>query len=360
MSCYGPPNVTTPDLQALGWDDAWAQWLAASKLAGAQVGRVVRMETSVVTLWGAGEPVVAQLPTRLKAPEDRPAVGDWAAFTPGPPTAKVKDILPRRTIFERRAAGRRTQRQVVAANVDVVFVVSGLDGDFNPRRIERYLAAVAHSGARPVVLLTKAAALGEDERASVRQEAEAVSGGAPVHLIDVVDGLDADAAAQYLARGTTAALVGSSGVGKSTLLNHWAGEAWQETRAVRARDGRGQHTTTHRELFFLGGGALVIDTPGMRELALWADSTALEGAFPDIEALAASCRFSDCRHGAEPGCAVLEALESGALDRGRFDSFVALREEVEATSAEVAAQRRRSTTRSHRLGKRPGSRSGRR
>ncbi len=318
------------------------------------------METSVVTLWGAGDPVLAQLPTRLKSPEERPAVGDWVVFTPGPPAAKVREIVPRKTIFERRAAGRRTQRQVVAANVDIVFIVSGLDGDFNPRRIERYLAAVAHSGARPVVLLTKAAALTEAERDAARQQSEAVAGGAAVHLIDVIDGLDPDAAAVYLTPGTTTALVGSSGVGKSTLLNHWAGEAWQETRAVRARDGRGQHTTTHRELFVLRGGALVIDTPGMRELALWADMTALEGAFPDIESLAAQCRFGDCRHGAEPGCAVQEALESGGLDPARFESFVSLREEVEATSAEVQAQRGRADTKRQRLGRRPGSRVGRR
>jgi len=352
--------VITSDLRALGWDDEWAKWLAESALAGSPVGRVARMETQVVTLWGAGEPVIAQLPTRLKGPDDRPAVGDWIAFSPGPPTAKVKDILPRRTIFERRAAGRKTQRQVVAANVDVVFVVSGLDGDFNPRRIERYLAAVAHSGAQPVVLLTKAAALSEAEREQVSAQAHAVAGGAAVHLIDVVDGLDADAAAQYLGVGTSAALVGSSGVGKSTLLNHWAGEARQETREVRARDGRGQHTTTHRELFVLGDGALVIDTPGMRELALWADTNALDGAFPDIVSLAELCKFKDCRHGVEPGCAVLEALESGSLDAARFASFVSLRAEVEATSDEVHAQRRRASAGKQKTPRRSGSWSGRR
>ncbi len=349
--------MSNPDLRALGWDDQREQWLADSGLEGVSVGRVARLETAVVTLWGAGEPVLAQLPTRLKSPDDRPAVGDWVVFSPGPPTAKVREILPRRTIFERRAAGRRTQRQVVAANVDVVFVVSGLDGDFNPRRIERYLAAVAHSGARPVVLLTKASALTEAEREAVRVQAESVVGNATVHLIDVVDGFDADVAAQYLSVGSTAALVGSSGVGKSTLLNHWAGEQRQEVREVRARDGRGQHTTTHRELFFLGGGALVIDTPGMRELALWADAPAVQEASPDIEPLAADCRFNDCRHRSEPGCAVNEALASGALDRARFESFNALREEVEATSAEVRAQRRRSGGRAKR---RSGSGSGRR
>ncbi|MBV1857217.1 MAG: ribosome small subunit-dependent GTPase A [Nannocystaceae bacterium] len=352
--------MITSDLRALGWDDAWAQSLAESPLAGSAVGRVARMETQVATLWGAGEPTIAQLPTRLKGPDDRPAVGDWIAFSPGRPTAKVKDILQRRTLFERRAAGRKTQRQVVAANVDVVFVVSGLDGDFNPRRIERYLAAVAHSGAQAVVLLTKAATLSEAEREKVSVQAHAVSGGAAVHLIDVIDGLDADAAAPYLGVGTSAALVGSSGVGKSTLLNHWAGEARQETREVRARDGRGQHTTTHRELFVLGGGALVIDTPGMRELALWADTNALGGAFPDIVALSGSCKFGDCRHGVEPGCAVLEALELGSLDAARFGSFVSLRAEVEATSDEVHAQRRRANAGKQKAPRRSGSWSGRR
>jgi ribosome biogenesis GTPase / thiamine phosphate phosphatase len=352
--------VITTDLRALGWDDAWAQWLAASSLAGSAVGRVARMETQVVTLWGAGEPTIAQLPTRLKAPDDRPAVGDWIAFAPGTRTAKVKDILPRRTIFERRAAGRKTQRQVVAANVDVVFVVSGLDGDFNPRRLERYLAAVAHSGAQPVVLLTKAGALSSAAREEVSVEAHGVAGGAAVHLIDVVEGLDADAATPYLGIGTAAALVGSSGVGKSTLLNHWAGEAWQETREVRARDGRGQHTTTHRELFVLGGGALVIDTPGMRELALWADTDALKGAFPDIVALAECCKFGDCRHGVEPDCAVREALESSALDAARFGSFLSLRTEVEATTDEVHAQRRRASAGKQKAPRRSGSWSGRR
>ncbi len=348
--------MSNPDLRALGWDEARADWLAQSDLGDVHVGRVARLETGVVTLWGAGAPVLAQLPTRLKAPDDRPAVGDWVAFDPDPPTAKVVELLPRHTIFERRAAGRRTQRQVVAANVDVVFVVSGLDGDFNPRRIERYLAAVAHSGARAVVLLTKAGALSEAERASVRAEAGAVAGNATVHLIDVVDGINADVAAEYLWAGSTAALVGSSGVGKSTLLNHWAGEQRQEVREVRARDGRGQHTTTHRELFFLDGGALVIDTPGMRELALWADASAVRGAFPDIEALAGRCRFNDCGHGSEPDCAVNEALRSGTLDAARFESFKALRDEVDATSEEVRAQRRRSAA----GGRRSGSRSDRR
>ena len=351
--------MSISDLYALGWDESWARWLAESKFAQSAVGRVARMETSVVTLWGAGEPVLAQLPTRLKAPEDRPAVGDWVAYS-GSASAKVRDVLPRRTIFERRAAGRRTQRQVVAANVDVVFIVSALDGDFNPRRIERYLAAVAQSGARPVVLLTKAAVLSEAQRDAVRSQSREVAGGAAVHLIDVVDGFESGAASPYLTAGTTTALVGSSGVGKSTLLNHWAGEERQETRAVRARDGRGQHTTTRRELFVLDGGALVIDTPGMRELALWADVGALAEAFPDIAALAASCRFGDCRHGAEPGCAVRDALGGGSLDRARFESFVALRREVEATSAEVHAQRRRADARSGRLGRRPGSRARRR
>lgn len=349
--------MTVHDLAALGWDDSFAEALSALDRPRAQAGRVARLETAVVTLWTASGDVEAQLPARLKAPEDRPAAGDWVAFQPGPPKAKVITILPRRTLFERRAAGRKTQRQVVAANVDVVFVVSGLDGDFSPRRLERYLAAIAHSGARPVVLLTKAGLANDRERSL--EEAQAAAGNASVHLIDVVAGFQADVANQYLHPGVTAALVGSSGVGKSTLLNHWAGEARQEVRKVRERDARGQHTTTHRELFVLRDGALVIDTPGMRELALWGNTRAVDDAFPDVERLASTCRFSNCRHASEPGCVVQEALETGELESARYESYRSLRAEIEATAAEVDAQRRRAENKMSRVARRSGPRRGR-
>ena len=300
--------------------------------------RVARVESAVATVWANEGPVLVRLPSKLRHVDTRPAVGDWAVVRPGaPPTLAA--LLPRRTEFVRRAAGRKVAKQVVAANADLVFVVSSLDGDFNPRRLERYLTAVRDGGARPVVLLTKAAGC-PDVDAQVRAAQDAVPD-VSVHAMDVIDGVAPDAADRYLGTGTTAALVGSSGVGKSTLLNHWLGEARQQTRAVRASDNKGVHTTTARELFIVRQGGLVIDTPGMRELALWADADALDDAFADIDTLAATCRFSDCRHDTEPGCAVQAAVDDGALDPARLASYINLRHEVERTTAELPAYERR-------------------
>ena len=286
-------------------------------------------------MWTEEGPIEARIPGKLKGSDVRPVVGDWVVVRPAAKETRIDEVLSRETIFVRRAAGRRVQRQAIAANVDVVFIVSGLDGDFSPRRLERYLTAVSDTGAQAVVLLTKAGMV-EDPDVFV-QEARRSVPTVPVHAIDVVDGVDPGAADPYLGPGSTAALVGSSGVGKSTLLNHWLGEARQPTGGVRARDKRGQHTTTAREMFVLPSGALVVDTPGMRELALWADPTALAVAFADIDAIARDCRFSDCRHDGEPECAVRAAVEGGELDAARFESYLRLRAEIENTSE----QRRR-------------------
>jgi len=210
--------------------------------------------------------------------------------------------------------------------VDTVFLVSGLDGDFNPRRIERYVTAAWESGAVPVILLNKAD-LAPDLDAALA-EAESVAPGVPCIVLSALAGEGLDALAPWLVPGRTVALLGSSGVGKSTIVNALLGETRQATGAVREEDARGRHTTTRRELLRLPGGALLVDTPGMRELQLWGGEGSLAGTFPEIDALAAACRYRDCRHDAEPGCAVHAALADGALDEARFESWRKLQKEL--------------------------------
>ena len=256
-----------------------------------------------------------------------PAVGDWVAIRApeAQGTARIEAVLPRRSAFTRRAAGRRHERQVVAANIDTVFLVSGLDGDFNPRRIERYATAAWDSGARPVVLLNKAD-LSDDLYARVA-EVEDVALGIPVHAVSALTGAGFESLAPYLTPGGTVAFLGSSGVGKSTLVNRLLGREAQAIAAVRESDDRGRHTTTSRALFVAPGGWLLIDTPGMRELQLW-EGEGLNAAFADVEDLAAGCAFRDCRHAGEPGCAVLEAVERGELSPGRLESYRKLQREL--------------------------------
>lgn len=259
---------------------------------------------------------------------DLPAVGDWVALKldSGGPRAVVQAVVPRRSAFIRRAAGDQTAEQVVAANVDSVFLVSGLDHDLNPRRIERYVLLAWESGARPVVILNKSD-LREDVDAC-RRAVEPIAPGVDVHAISTREPETLSVLQPYLAPGRTVALLGSSGVGKSTLLNRLLGADVQETRAVRERDQRGRHTTSERHLFVLPGGALVIDTPGMRELQLWEAGGGLQATFDDVEALAAACRFRDCTHEAEPGCAVRAAAADGRMPSERLESFHKLRGEL--------------------------------
>ena len=331
-------------LERLGWDrvreDAFTGYLDQ----GLVPARVAREDRGRYLLLDGRRERPAVVSGRLRhasaARAALPAVGDWvAARVGGAGAAQIAAVLPRTSAFTRKAAGGTTEEQVIAANVDTVFLVSGLDHDFNPRRIERYLAAAWESGATPVVLLNKA-----DLAAGLLElrlaEAGAAAPGVPVLAVSALRGEGLDALAPWLAPGRTVALLGSSGAGKSTLVNALLGEARQATGPVRADDSRGRHVTTRRELVPLPGGALLLDTPGLRELQLWGDDEGLAGAFPDLEALAADCRFRDCAHADEPGCAVRAAVEEGRIDAGRLESWHKLRRELRHLAARRDARAR--------------------
>jgi ribosome biogenesis GTPase len=321
-------------LRSLGWTPTHAESFSAFDPAEAYPARVFRTAAGALFVEGELGSVEVSPAGGLSEP---PVVGDWVVVARDRPVAVA--VLPRRGAFARKAAGRRAEAQIVAANVDVAFVLMGPGRDFSPRRLERYLLLARAAGVAPVVLLTKAAL--EPRDADVRA-AEEVAGVDPVHAIDVLADIEGDAPRRYLAEGVTAVLVGSSGAGKSTLRNHLVGDAGAATSAVRASDGRGMHTTTHRELALVPGGGLVLDTPGMRELGLWASEDAALGAFPDVGALAAACRFRDCRHGREPGCAVRAAVEAGTLPAARLASFANLRDELASGEQRRTEQARRA------------------
>jgi len=281
----------------------------------------------------------AELAGRLRHGDEHPAVGDWVAVAlrPSEGRATIHAVLPRRSAFTRKVAWAETKPQVVAANVDVVFVVCGLDANYNVRRIERYLTLAWESGAQPVVLLTKAD-LCDDVDPRV-YEVESIAFGVPVHAVSAPHGDGLETVRSYVPAGRTAALLGSSGVGKSTLVNALVGEELLATQGLRD-DGRGRHTTSHRQLVPLPEGGLVLDTPGMRELQLWDADEGMQAAFADVDALAAQCRFADCAHREEPGCAVRAALAGGTLDVERFESWGKLQRELERLARKQDARAR--------------------
>lgn len=260
-----------------------------------------------------------------QSPSDYPAVGDYVMVNcADPDTAIIHQVLPRKSLFVRKAVGTSKTEQVVAANIDTVFLCMSLNNDFNLRRLERYLAVAWESGADPVVVLTKAdlcADLPQKQR-----EVEAIAMGVDILTTSAMESDGYRQIMPYITEGRTVAFVGSSGVGKSTLINRLLGEERLATDGLR-NDDKGHHTTTHRELLFLPNGAMVIDTPGMRELGMWDAASGVEQTFGDIEELAARCRFRNCSHTSEPGCAVRAALESGHLDAGRWQSYQKLKNE---------------------------------
>ncbi len=329
-------RVTDPTLAAWGWDDDLAsragELLASPRGAPPRrVGRAVTEDRLGLVLQTSRGEVRAVVPGKLRraaasGEAAKPVVGDWVVVEdrPGQDGLPVLGVVPRRTKLSRKAAGRDAVEQVVGANVDVAFLVTSIDADLSPRRLQRYRAICEEGGVRPVVVLTKVD-LAPDAPARVA-EIEAAVPSIPVHLVSNVTGAGLDALDALLVPGTTTALVGSSGVGKSTLINRWIGDR-QVTGAVRD-DGKGRHTTTHRALFLTPMGGVVMDNPGMRELGLWEADEGLRATFEDVERLAASCRFTDCTHENEPGCAIREALAEGRLDPARFESWRTLRDEL--------------------------------
>jgi ribosome biogenesis GTPase len=328
-------------LSSYGWSDALQNDFTSHAADGLIPGRIiVQQRGGYRVITDDGEIDARASGTLLKSATDadRPAAGDWVALEarPGETLALVHAVLPRKTAFIRKASGTRGGAQVVAANVDVAFLVASLNSDLNLRRLERYLATTYESGADPVVVLTKAD-LVDDVEAAVT-EVEAIAFGAPVLATSSKTGAGLDALAVHLPPGRTAVLLGSSGAGKSTLLNALAGEERMDTGAIREADERGRHTTTHRELVLLPSGGLILDTPGMRELGLWNADEGVSAVFDDVEALAAQCRFSDCKHRREPGCAVRAALETGELSPDRLAAY-------EKLQAELAYEHRREDPR---------------
>lgn len=320
-----------PSLHELGWNGHFAAAFAEHAGPGVVPGRVALEHNHVYRVITETGEQLAEATGRMKhlaqGRHELPAVGDWVALWTDESgnRAVIKAVLPRLGRFSRKSAGSWTEEQVIAANIDTVFLVSGLDGDFNPRRIERYLLLAQQSDARPVIILNKAD-LAEDVPDLVAM-IEETAPGLPVLAISAATGKGMELLQPYLGVGQTVALLGSSGVGKSTIVNRLVGERVLPTRSVRESDSRGRHASVHRQMIALPGGGLVIDTPGMRELQLWGVDEGLSGTFDDVDAIGEACRFRDCRHRHEPGCAVKAAVEAGTLDAARYDNFVKLQDE---------------------------------
>ena len=320
-----------PALEELGWDDRWASALEQLHEDDLIPARVAAQHRGAYVAWAEQGELRARAAGRLfyehEVGEPIPAVGDWVGVRAAG-AATITAILPRRSAFIRKRAGLGSEEQVLAANVDTAFLLAGLDDDFSLRRLERYLTTAWESGAAPVVVLTKADLC--DDVAEAVLQVESVAIGVPVCAVSNVTGAGFDELSRHLRSGQTVVLLGSSGVGKSSLLNRLADADVMRTAAL-AEDGTGRHTTTHRELVRLPGGALAIDTPGLRELQFWDGD--LDAAFEDIEALADECRFRDCAHAREPGCAVLAAVDDGRLELDRLRSWRKLQRELEAIAA---------------------------
>lgn len=327
-----PLHTSTYDLYSLGWTPELSTAMVAFREDGLVPGRVGSQHRGGFVLYTIAGDVPAEAAGRLhRAPDGDafPVTGDWVVARVDAGRAVIEAVLPRRTAFVRATADMTrpdapATKQVVAANVDVALVVTAAGADLNLRRLERYLTAAWDSGARPVVVVTKVDLV--DDPAVPLAEVDRVAVGVSVVAVSNVTGAGVDDVRALIAPGRTAALLGSSGVGKSSLVNRLLGSERQAVAEIRA-DGRGRHTTTNRELIQLAGGGLVLDTPGMRVLKPW-DDGGLDDAFSDVDELAGSCRFGDCRHESEPGCAVRAAIAQGSLEPARLEGYEKLRREL--------------------------------
>jgi len=318
------------DLETLGWDPFFKESFAPYQERGFIPGRVIEVQRrSSIAFTKAGELIVT-LSRKYESDNGLyPVVGDWVAIqeTTKEDAGFIMAVLARKNKFSRRAAGKEMKEQVLAANVDYVWIVTDLDKDFNVPRIERYLTLVSESGSQPVVILNKSDVSRDlDEKT---EEIKRLDPSIPVHIMSAELDTGLGELKRYMIKGKTITILGSSGVGKSTIINRILGEERQDTCPIREKDGRGRHITSYRELILLPKGGMIIDNPGMRELQLWTDGKGIIEVFDDIEALALRCKFSDCRHRTEPGCAVKKALETGELDANRFANYLKLKTEVE-------------------------------
>ena len=320
--------VTESLLQRLGWDDGWEAAFAEHSAAGLVPARVAVQHRGAYDLIHENGEQRASAANRLVREVGLPAVGDWVGVDLT--TNLAEALLPRRTSISRKEVWQATREQVLAANIDVAFLVQALPLDFNLRRLERYLAMAWESGAQPVVVLTKID-LVDDAQPYLDQVDSVTLGSCPVLAVSSKTGQGLEALRAWFEPNKTAVLLGSSGVGKSTIVNSLVGEELLATQEVRADDQMGRHTTARRELILVPTGGVVLDTPGIRELQLW--DADLEQTFGDVEEIARRCRFSDCNHNREPGCAIREALLDGSLSRERWDSYVKLQRELEAIEA---------------------------